>query len=454
MPDKTPPQTRRARLWRSAESKGIPLRAILVTVAVVVVTFMAGKLLYRLRDVVLLMAVSGFVALLLNPLVVYLQRWKVPRRGFAVAIVTFWAVLVFAGLAIAFGYPLINGLTHLADRLPSYVDQAQHGRGWIGQLIRRYNVTSWVEQNSSKITSFAQSLGKPALALGKGAVSLLVALGTIFFLVLLLLLEGPKMRAWILANMTQERAATVTRVAAQVNRSVTGYMAGNVLTSVIAGAVVFVTLLVLGVPFPFLWALWVALVDFLPMIGGALAGIPTVLFATTHSLTAGIVTLVVFLAYTQIENHVLNPVVMSKTVQINPLLVLVSILVAASIGSWIGGLFGGFVAALLAIPAAGAGQVIVSELWSATAPGAPAGPPGAAGPPGPGAGAVAPAGAGIVGDGPAGGRPAEAGAVGGGPADAGTAGDQPAGGQSPAGGQPAGAEVADSEPASVTKPAN
>src|SRR5215469_7123012 len=382
-----PPETRRARLWRASASRGIPLRAILVTVAVVVVTFMAGKLLYRLRDVLLLMAVSGFVALLLNPLVVALQRWKVPRRGFAVAIVTFWAVLVFVGLAIAFGTPLIGAITHLSDKLPSYVDQAQHGRGWIGHLIRRYHVTAWVQHNTAKITSFAQSLGKPALALGKGAISLLVALGTIFFLVLLLLLEGPKMRAWILGNMAPERAATVARVSGQVNRAVTGYMLGNVLTSVIAGAVVFITLLVLGVPFPFLWALWVPLVDFLPMIGGALAGIPTVLFATAHSLTAGIVTLVVFLAYTQFENHVLNPIVMIKTVQINPLLVLISILVAASIGSWIGGLFGGFVAALLAIPAAGASQVIVSELWRDTAS---AGLPGLAGAPGsgaPGAGA-------------------------------------------------------------------
>jgi predicted PurR-regulated permease PerM len=433
MPDKTPSQTRRARLWRSTESQGIPLRAILVTVAVVVVTYMAGKLLYRLRDVVLLLAVSGFVALLLNPLVVYLQRWKVPRRGFAVAIVTFWAVLVFIGLAIAFGYPLINGLTNLADRLPSYVYQAEHGRGWIGQLIRRYHLPTWVQHNSAKIASFAQSLGKPALALGKGAVSLLIALGTIFFLVLLLLLEGPRMRAWILANMNSERAARVTRVSAQVNRAVTGYMAGNLLTSLIAGVVVFVTLLVLGVPFPFLWALWVALVDFLPMIGGALAGIPTVLFATTHSLTAGIVTLIVFLAYTQFENHVLNPVVMSKTVQINPLLVLVSILVAASIGSWIGGLFGGFVAALLAIPAAGAGQVIVSELWRDTAPPAPPGAPAS------GAVAVTPAAAGTA---PAGTPPAGAETAGAGAAGAGT----------PAAG-PAGAAVTGNEPASVTKPA-
>ena len=128
------------------------------------------------------------------------------------------------------------------------------------------------------------------------------------------------------------------------------------------------TLLVLGVPFPFLWALWVALVDFLPMIGGALAGIPMVLFAAAHSLTAGVVTLVVFLVYTQVENHVLNPIVMSRTVKVNPLLVLVSILVGASIGSWIGGIFGAFVAALLAIPAAGAIQVLVREVWQDTAP--------------------------------------------------------------------------------------
>ncbi len=369
MADRTPPETRRERLWRSADSRGVPLRAILATVGVVVVAFMAGKLLYRLRDVLLLVAVSGFVALLLNPLVVYLQRWKVPRRGYAVAIVIFWAMLVFVGLALAFGYPLVNAVTNLANRLPVYVDQAQNGKGWIGEVTRHYHVNTWVQHNASKIANFAQSLGKPALALGKGAVSLLVSLTTIFFLVVLLLLEGPKMRVWILGNMTQQRATTVTRVAAQVNRAVTGYMAGNLLTSLIAGAVVFVTLFVLGVPFPFLWALWVALVDFLPMIGGALAGIPTVLFATAHSLTAGVVTLVVFLAYTQIENHVLNPVIMSRTVRINPLLVLVSILVAASIGSWIGGLFGGFVAALLAIPTAGAGQVIVSELWRETAPG-------------------------------------------------------------------------------------
>ena len=76
-----------------------------------------------------------------------------------------------------------------------------------------------------------------------------------------------------------------------------------------------------------------------------------------------------FLAYTQIENHLLNPVVMSKTVRVNPLLVLVSILIGSSIGDWFGGYFGAFVAALLSIPCAAALQVVVREIWRATAPG-------------------------------------------------------------------------------------
>ena len=178
------------------------------------------------------------------------------------------------------------------------------------------------------------------------------------------------MRVWILGQMTPGHAATVTRIAGDMNRTVTGYMLGNFLTSLIAGAVVFVSLMVLGVPYPLLWGLWVALVDFLPMIGGALAGIPTVLFAFTHSVTAGFVTLAVFLIYTQVENHILNPVVMSKTVRISPLLVLIAVLVGASLGSLVDGLFGGFVAALLAIPLAGALQVLVKEVWQATAPSA------------------------------------------------------------------------------------
>src|SRR5215831_14350795 len=283
------PPGRLARIQAAAAARGIPLATIIVTVAVVVLTFLAGKILYRLRDVILLIIVAGFIALILNPLVVYVQRW-VPRRGWAVAIVTLWAALVFVGLVLAFGYPLVNGLTHLAHRLPSYVQAASSGHGWIGHLARRFHVEAWVQRNAPKLQNIGTSLAKPALNFGKGAASLLATLGTIAALVLLLLLEAPKMRQGLLGAMSKERADRYSKLAHQINQSVTGYVLGDLATSVIAGVVVFITLAAVGVPFPLLWALWVALVDFLPMIGGALAGIPTVLFAAGHSLTAGIIT--------------------------------------------------------------------------------------------------------------------------------------------------------------------
>jgi predicted PurR-regulated permease PerM len=354
-------------LWHAAEARRVPLRAILVTVAVVILAYLAGKIIDRLRGVILLLVVAGFVALLLNPLVVALQRW-LGRRGTAVAVVTLLALCAFAGLAAAFGYPLVNGISHLADALPGYVSRAQHGKGWIGHLATKYHLQAWVVKNAPKLAGYARDLATPALSLGKGALSLVFSLFTIFVLVVLLLLEGPKLRTGLLGLMAPNRAERYTQLAREVNRSVVGYMLGNFATSVIAGLVVFATLLALGVPFPFLWALWVALVDFLPMIGGALAGIPVVLFALAHGVPDGVITLVVFLVYTQVENHVLNPIIMSRTVRINPLLVLVSILVGASLGSWIGGFFGGFVAALLAIPAAGAIQVIVKSVWQSTSP--------------------------------------------------------------------------------------
>ena len=365
------PASRAERFWAGANARGIPLQAIVATVAVVAATYLAGKLLYRLREVVLLLLLAGFFAVLLNPLVAGLQHRGVRRRGAAVFVVTLLAVLVFAGLVAAFGYPLSRGITHLAHAMPGYVARAEHGKGWAGHLVRQYHVAAWVRRNEPKLVKFGQNLTRPALTVGKAAASLLAALATVFVLVVLLLVEGPALTQGILNAMSRAHAERFSRIADEASRAATGYMAGNCLTSLIAGIVVFVTLLILGVPFPHVWGLWVAFVDFLPVVGGALAGIPTVLFALAHSLTAGIVTAVVFAVYTQIENHLLNPVVMSKTVRVSPLFVLVSVLVGASIGGWLGGIFGGFVAALLAIPTGAALQTVIRELWRETAPDSP-----------------------------------------------------------------------------------
>ncbi len=360
---------RLGRLWAAADLRRVPLRTIITAIVAVAAFYLGAQLIYRLREIFLIILVAGFLALLLNPIAIFCERYLVKRRGFAVGIVAILMIVVFLGLSAAFGYPLVNAITHLANNLPTYVSNVENGKGWLGKLVKHYHVQTWIQQNASKLASFGANISAPALSVGKSALSLVIELVTIFILVLMLLLEGPKMRRGFLGMLSPAQAREMQAVASEVNRSVIGYMLGNFLTSVIAGLVVLIDLAVLGVPFPLLWALWVALVDFLPMIGGALAGIPVVIFALfAKGLTAGIITLVVFLVYTQTENHILNPVIMSKTVRISPLLVLVSVLVAASLGDWVGGLFGGFVAALLAIPVAGAFQVLVVEAWRLTAP--------------------------------------------------------------------------------------
>ena len=137
----------------------------------------AGRSSYRLRDVLLLMVISGFIALLLNPLVFALQQRFVPRRGLAVTVVTVLAALV-CRVAIVFGYPLINRMLLLIRPSGSAecVASAQNGTGWLGHLVRRYHVQAWRAAERAKLVSFGQSLGKPARALGKGGAALVVEL--------------------------------------------------------------------------------------------------------------------------------------------------------------------------------------------------------------------------------------------------------------------------------------
>src|SRR4029077_8949586 len=97
----------------------------------------------------LMILVAGLVAVILNPMVNSVQR-RVPRRGWAVTIVIGWGTLVFIGLAVLFGHPLVNGVTHLSARLPSYVQDAADGHGWVGQLVRHFHLPQWGGPNAPK----------------------------------------------------------------------------------------------------------------------------------------------------------------------------------------------------------------------------------------------------------------------------------------------------------------
>ena len=364
-----PDAPRRDRLFAAASAKGVPLRTILAVDAVVIVTWVLYRLLGRLREVILWVLIAAFIALVLNPAVAALQRHRL-RRGAAVGIVFTVAVLLFAGLLALFGYPLVNSLTHVAERLPTMVDQVQRGHGWLARTLQRFGLLSWVQRNAPKLKQYAHNLGKPALSIGanvsKAVISTIVALTTIAFLSLFMLLEAPSLRRGLLGAMNPRLRETVAEVSATVSRAVTAYVLGTVAMGLLFGLVVLVTLLFLGVPFALLLALWVALVAMIPLVGGLIAGVPTVTLAFLHSPAAGVVTFVVFIAFQLVENHFLYPVVMSRTVRMNPLWVLLAVLIGANLGGVFGSTLGALTGALVAIPVGGALQVIFREVWVRT----------------------------------------------------------------------------------------
>ncbi|MDP9073131.1 MAG: AI-2E family transporter, partial [Actinomycetota bacterium] len=261
----------------------------------------------------------------------------------------------FAGLGYLLIHPLYSQAVHFANDLPTLLAKTQAGKGRLGELIAKYHLQNTAATEVPKIRHFFSHLGGPALTVARRLLSGLGGLVTVMIMTFLLLLEGPRVVQACLRLLSDRQARRVRRVLQDVAKSVTGYVIGNAATSVIAGVIVATALTVLKVPFAFVFGVWVAMVDLLPLIGGLLAGVPTVAFAALHSPTAGIVTLIVFLVYQQIENHILNPVIMSRTVRLNPLWVILSVLAGAQLA--------GFVGALLAIPAAGAIQVIARDIW-------------------------------------------------------------------------------------------
>jgi predicted PurR-regulated permease PerM len=365
-----PPQARetwRSKFSGSADRRGIPLGTIVVSVATIILLLDLNAALilglWVLRTIVVYVVIAFFFTLLMTPATRFLHR-KGLSHGGATLLVFLLGVLILGGLVYLFTEPLVTAAVHFGEQVPTLVKEAKKGHGPIGRLVYRLHLQKYLSEDSTKLTSQITKVLKPATALsvGAAAASTIVTIVTIGILTFFTMLEAPRMWRGFLGIFQPSTAERLHRVVDESIRSVTGYMIGNGATSVIAGVISGATLAILGVPFALLLGVFVALVDLLPLVGGLLAGLPVVVIAAIHSVPAGITMLIVFLVYQQIENHLLNPVIMSKTVQLNPFWVLIAVLVGATLGGRVAGGLGTFVGALIGIPVGGAIQVIVREL--------------------------------------------------------------------------------------------
>jgi predicted PurR-regulated permease PerM len=322
----------------------------------VLATALLLLLVMQIRRVLTWAVIALFFAVALYPAVNWVERHVPPRRRMVATLLVFLtALLTLAGLVTMFAIPLAREATQLADRLPELIEDAKNGRGPLGDLVTRFRIDEYIERNNAQLRGTLTGLSGPVLSFVRAAAETIIGIITIFVLAYLMVLEGPIVVRSGLQLLPADRAERVARVGADCAKTITGYLSGNLLISVICGSLTYVTLLLLGVPFAGLIALFVAVADLIPLIGATLGAAVAAAVAFTQSLTTGVIVIVFFVLYQQFENHVLQPLILSRTVRLNPLTVLLSILIGVELA--------GFLGALLAIPVAGVIQVVVRDLW-------------------------------------------------------------------------------------------
>jgi predicted PurR-regulated permease PerM len=326
------------------------LRVLLIVLAVAIVL----EVVWIARHVLTWVVISLFLALALNPLVSWIQRRTPLSRGLAIGVAYLLVLIAIAAMGATFLPKLIDEVNGFVQALPDYVHDLTHGRGRLGFLESKYHVVEKVREQVQKGgATKVLGLSGAALSVTKSIISLIAATVTIVFLTFFMLLEG---RGWLertYALFPAESQPRVRRIGDEIYKTVGGYVNGNILISVIAGASATIVLLILGVPYAVALGLLVAVLDLIPLAGATVAGIVISLVAFLHTIPAGIVVVIFVIVYQQVENHFLQPVIYGRTVQLSALAVLVSVLVGAELA--------GILGALAAIPVAGTLQVLIRD---------------------------------------------------------------------------------------------
>lgn len=333
----------------------VPWRTILATIGLVGVAVLLLVAVYIASRVVIWITVAGFFAVVLARPVGWLQGRYHLRRGPAIGLVVGATLGMFVGLVALFVLPVRTQLVTVLTDLPGTVQQAAAGQGPVGRVVSRLHLEQLVKDNQESLTRAADSVQGSFPSIIQQAVQMLVVFVTIAVMTCLMLSQSNALSRTATRSLPMRHRAWIADVARDAARAVSGYMIGNLIISLCAGVAAFAILMILGVPSPVVLALWVAFADLIPLVGATLGAIVAVIAAFLVSPTAGVIAIVFFVLYQQFENSVLQIVIMARTVRVNPLVVLLSVLVGVELV--------GIVGALLAVPAAGAISVVVKELW-------------------------------------------------------------------------------------------
>jgi predicted PurR-regulated permease PerM len=301
-------------------------------------------------SIFVLIFIAMFIAVGLNPIVVRLQRWGLPR-WLAVTTVALGIVVMFAGVLLALIPPLVTQASNLVDNAPEYFEQLRRNQ-MLRNLDEQYDLFgrlqgALADVNLARVAGGV--LGGAQAVFGAVFNVLTVLVLTVYFMA-----AFDRIKAGAYRLVPASRRVRVQAIGDEILTKVGAYMAGALTIAIIAGASAWVFLVIVGVAYPFALAVVVAVCDLIPQVGATIGAVVVSVVGFIHSIPVGIACVVFFVAYQQIENFLIYPKVMRRAVKVSDL--------AAIIGALLGFTLLGIVGALIAIPAVAAIQLIVREV--------------------------------------------------------------------------------------------
>lgn len=331
-------------------------RQLLILGLIVVTTLLVLYLASVFIEVTLAVIVAAMLYYLSEPMVLVLERWRVPRV--AAILIVFIVFLALIALLLIYTIPIIvTQLTSLAADVPGAFERFQQ---WLARMETRLGAQIGEEQLDEAINR----AGATVSGLIETAVAgIFGVLANVFSLLLVvvagavaaffLLKDHREMEGYAERYVPEDSKPLVHRLASGIHNVLSGFLRGRVIVALIIGVVVWIGLVIIGVPYAFILGVISAILEFIPYLGPILAAIPAVLIALTVSPLSALITLSLFFVIQQLESFVLSPRVVGAHVKLHPATVIFAVL----IGGRILGLLGVFVA----IPVAGMAKVFVEE---------------------------------------------------------------------------------------------
>lgn len=310
--------------------------------------------LYAVRDVLAIIFVSLVFAAAMSPLVDRMQRRGIPR-GFSILIIYLIVFAVFSTAIALLIPPVIEQLRDIRDSFPIYYDRLLQSFESIQQFQAEHGLATDVQSGISSLTdTLTQFSGSIFQVLGGIFGSFFTILGILVMTFYLTLEEAGAKKFIQSVAPTQYQPYLIHKVR-QIQEKLGLWLRGQLILVVVIGSLSFVGLLVLGVDYALVLAMVAGISEFVPYVGPIIGAVPAVFLAFTQSPTKAVLVLILYIVIQQLENQIIVPKVMQKTVGLNPIVVLAVTLIGATLA--------GVVGVILAVPTATILSIFVHDFF-------------------------------------------------------------------------------------------